>query len=77
MVTRVTRGGVVESLRWYGLETAEPPEGYWEEFWDRWSPDVAGTRHTGGVTVSRPGGRQAVNTYPLQRRVLRQGSSQG
>jgi len=36
-------GGVVESLRWYGLETAEPPEGYWEGFWDRWSPDVAGT----------------------------------
>jgi|SRR5688572_3758682 hypothetical protein len=32
-------GGVVESLRWYGLETAEPPEGYWEGFWDRWSPD--------------------------------------
>ena len=30
--------GVVESLRWYGLETVEPPAGYWEEFWERWSP---------------------------------------
>lgn len=31
--------GVVESLRWYGLEPVEPPEGYWEGFWQRWSPD--------------------------------------
>ncbi len=32
--------GVVESLRWYGLEAVEPPEGYWEGFWERWSPQV-------------------------------------
>lgn len=32
--------GVVESMRWYGLEPVEPPEGYWEQFWERWSPDV-------------------------------------
>jgi hypothetical protein len=32
--------GVVESMRWYGLEPVEPPEGYWEEFWERWSPDA-------------------------------------
>jgi hypothetical protein len=31
---------VVESMRWYGLEPVEPPEGYWEEFWERWSPDA-------------------------------------
>ena len=31
--------GVVESLRWYGLEPVEPPAGYWERFWDRWSPE--------------------------------------
>jgi len=31
--------GVVESLRWYGLEPVEPPAGYWEGFWERWSPD--------------------------------------
>lgn len=30
--------GVVESLRWYGSETLEPPAGYWDAFWDRWSP---------------------------------------
>lgn len=35
--------GVVESMRWYGLEPVEPPQGYWEEFWERWSPEVAGT----------------------------------
>lgn len=33
--------GVVESLRWYGLEPVEPPAGYWEKFWQRWSPDEA------------------------------------
>ena len=33
--------GVVESLRWYGLEPVEPPTGYWEQFWERWSPDAA------------------------------------
>jgi hypothetical protein len=32
--------GVVESMRGYGLEPVEPPEGYWEEFWERWSPDA-------------------------------------
>ncbi len=31
--------GVVESLRWYGLEPAAPPEGYLEGFWERWSPE--------------------------------------
>ena len=34
--------GVVESLRWYGLEPVEPPAGYWKEFWERWSPDQVG-----------------------------------
>lgn len=33
--------GVVESLRWYGLQPVEPPAGYWEQFWERWSPDRA------------------------------------
>ena len=33
--------GVVESLRWYGLEPVTPPEGYWEGFWERWSPEKA------------------------------------
>jgi hypothetical protein len=30
--------GVVESLRWYGSEQLEPPAGYWDTFWARWSP---------------------------------------
>lgn len=29
--------GVVGSLRWYGSESVEPPAGYWDGFWDRWS----------------------------------------
>jgi hypothetical protein len=33
--------GVVESLRWYGSEPIEPPPGYWDSFWDRWSPSKA------------------------------------
>lgn len=32
--------GVVESLRWYGSEPIEPPAGYWDTFWDRWSPST-------------------------------------
>jgi anti-sigma factor RsiW len=32
--------GVVESLRWYGSERLEPPLGYWDAFWARWSPDA-------------------------------------
>lgn len=30
--------GVVEALRWYGAEPMNPPAGYWEGFWGRWSP---------------------------------------
>ena len=29
---------VVEALQWYGSEPAEPPAGYWDSFWDRWTP---------------------------------------
>ena len=32
---------VVDALRWYGSETIEPPAGYWNAFWDRWSPAAA------------------------------------
>jgi hypothetical protein len=32
---------VVESLRWYGSEPMESPAGYWDSFWDRWSPSAA------------------------------------
>lgn len=28
---------VVKSLNWYGAESVEPPDGYWDEFWERWS----------------------------------------
>jgi hypothetical protein len=53
--------GVVESLRWYGLETAEPPAGYWEGFWERWSPAEA--RRTSPAPVDPP-----VVPLPVQRR---------
>lgn len=32
--------GVVESLHWYGSEPIEAPAGYWDAFWDRWSPSA-------------------------------------
>ncbi|MGH7566247.1 MAG: hypothetical protein ACREK2_05405 [Gemmatimonadota bacterium] len=32
--------GVVDSLQWYGSETHEAPAGYWDTFWDRWSPSA-------------------------------------
>lgn len=31
---------VVEALRWYGSRTAPPPEGYWDSFWERWTPEA-------------------------------------
>ncbi|HJR52312.1 MAG TPA: hypothetical protein VJ982_01215 [Gemmatimonadota bacterium] len=43
---QVECAGVVDSLRWYGLESAAPPEGYWEGFWGRWSPDEGEARRT-------------------------------
>jgi hypothetical protein len=32
--------GVVEALHWYGSESLEPPSGYWDAFWDRWTPSA-------------------------------------
>jgi hypothetical protein len=32
--------GVIDSLRWYGSEPVEPPAGYGDTFWERWTaPD--------------------------------------
>jgi hypothetical protein len=46
--------GVVDSLRWYGLEHAEPPAGYWEEFWDRWSPEESAPAGQPVAQIVRP-----------------------
>jgi hypothetical protein len=56
--------GVIDSLRWYGSEPVEPPAGYWDTFWDRWTPSITGTRSarstgTPGPAARRPGRRLA------------------
>lgn len=53
--------GVVESLRWYGLEPVEPPQGYWAGFWERWSGEAAApvedrARQVVPLPVDRRGG---------------------
>ncbi|HUF88992.1 MAG TPA: zf-HC2 domain-containing protein [Gemmatimonadota bacterium] len=49
---------VVEALSWYGSEPIEPPAGYWDSFWDRWTA-AAGP-------AGRPGSEPRV--FPLRPR---------
>lgn len=54
--------GVVESLRWYGLEPATPPEGYWEGFWERWSPETGAELR---LPVRAEGPQEGARVVPL------------